>query len=74
MSKQKYDPTDGTAKKRREFSGTPRGGGGLKLWIHGHTHATADYYVGGTRVIANPHGYGLENRDFDPTLIVEVGS
>jgi UDP-2,3-diacylglucosamine pyrophosphatase LpxH len=46
--------------------------GGLKLWIHGHTHASADYYVGQTRMIANPHGYGSENDSFDPALVVEV--
>jgi predicted phosphodiesterase len=30
----------------------------LKLWIHGHTHDTVDYYLGdhGCRVIANPKG------------------
>lgn len=54
--------------------GNSCGGGGLKLWIHGHTHASADYRVGGTRVIVNPHGYGSENSDFNPSLIVEVGS
>jgi len=48
--------------------------GGLSLWIHGHIHASADYRAGATRVIANPHGYGGENPNFNPTLIVEVGS
>jgi Icc-related predicted phosphoesterase len=48
--------------------------GGLSLWIHGHIHASADYRIGATRVIANPHGYGGENPNFNPTLIVEVGS
>jgi Icc-related predicted phosphoesterase len=46
--------------------------GGLKLWIHGHIHSSADYRVGATRMIANPHGYGPENAGFDPALIVEV--
>ncbi|WMT76478.1 metallophosphoesterase [Bradyrhizobium sp. Ash2021] len=44
------------------------------FWIHGHVHDSADYRVGPTRVIANPHGYGRENADFDPTLVIEVGS
>jgi Icc-related predicted phosphoesterase len=47
------------------------------LWIHGHTHHSADYNVNGTRIVANPRGYlfkngGFENSDFNPTLIVEV--
>jgi predicted phosphodiesterase len=43
------------------------------LWIHGHTHNSSDYWLGRTRVICNPHGYGTENRGFDPALVVEVG-
>ena len=27
------------------------------LWIHGHTHDSADYQVGATRIICNPRGY-----------------
>jgi Icc-related predicted phosphoesterase len=38
------------------------------LWIHGHTHDSADYRVGATRVVCNPRGYvrhGIrENGDF----------
>jgi predicted phosphodiesterase len=50
------------------------------LWIHGHTHSTAYYFVncGGaqTRVACNPRGYpmfggGWENVDFDPDLLLE---
>jgi hypothetical protein len=41
---------------------------------HGHIHDSADYRVGATRVIANPHGYGRENAKFDPTFIIEVRS
>jgi Icc-related predicted phosphoesterase len=44
------------------------------LWVHGHVHESFDYRVGDTRVICNPHGYGAENRSFDPALVVEVGS
>jgi hypothetical protein len=44
------------------------------FWIHGHVHNSADYRVGITRVIANPHGYGPENATFDPALIIEVPS
>ena len=52
------------------------------LMIHGHTHHSFDYeledelYNPGhkTRIVCNPRGYvGHElNRDFDPTLIIEV--
>ena len=46
--------------------------GNCKLWIHGHTHSTLDYYHGDTRVVCNPRGYGDENPEFDPNLIVEI--
>ena len=42
------------------------------LWVHGHVHTSFDYRVGATRVLCNPHGYGAENPDFDPRLVVEV--
>lgn len=49
------------------------------LWIHGHTHDSFDYLVGGCRVICNPRGYvnwsgRTENVAFDPRLVVEVPS
>ncbi|TFZ56877.1 metallophosphoesterase [Methylorubrum sp. Q1] len=47
------------------------------LWIHGHVHASCDYRVGNTRVLANPRGYVEAGRPgnaaFDPSLIVPVG-
>lgn len=61
--------------------------GPAALWIHGHTHASCDYVVNGTRVLANPRGYcgrhpvsgrlhgtpgAPENADFDPALVVEI--
>lgn len=30
---------------------------GPRLWIHGHTHSSFDYYVNRTRVVCNPRGY-----------------
>lgn len=44
------------------------------LWIHGHTHDSFDYRVGGCRVVCNPRGYaGHElNPGFDSGLVVEV--
>ncbi len=27
------------------------------LWVHGHTHSSHDYRVGGCRVVCNPRGY-----------------
>lgn len=50
--------------------------GKMDLWVHGHTHDNIDYFSNGTRVICNPRGYvryhGVENIDFDPTLIIEI--
>jgi Icc-related predicted phosphoesterase len=47
------------------------------LWIHGHTHDSFDYMVGGCRVVCNPRGYkdrrgGFENKAFDPGLVIEI--
>lgn len=42
------------------------------LWVHGHVHSSFDYQVGKTRVLCNPRGYGNENPDFNPSLIVEI--
>jgi Icc-related predicted phosphoesterase len=51
--------------------------GQADLWIHGHTHDSFDYQVGGCRVVCNPLGYqkrngNLENPKFDPALTVEI--
>lgn len=61
--------------------------GPAALWIHGHTHASSDYVVNGTRVVANPRGYAgrhpasgkvhgtldrPENPAFDPVLVLDV--
>jgi predicted phosphodiesterase len=46
---------------------------GAALWVHGHTHAAADYTIGSTRVVSNPRGYPDEPVvDFDPALIIEL--
>jgi Icc-related predicted phosphoesterase len=47
------------------------------LWVHGHVHTSFDYTMGDGRVICNPAGYrdkktGLENKTFNPRLIVEI--
>lgn len=44
------------------------------LWIHGHTHTSADYVIGSTRVVSNPRGYpGLtEVAGYRPDLVVEL--
>jgi predicted phosphodiesterase len=44
------------------------------LFIHGHVHSSSDYRVGRTRVLCNPRGYPGENPDFNPSLVVKVGS
>lgn len=43
------------------------------LVVHGHVHHSADYRVGTTRVLCNPHGYGAENPDFNGSLVLEIG-
>lgn len=45
-----------------------------KLWVHGHTHESADYWIGRTRVVCNPFGYaGHEvNPGFNKDLVMEV--
>ena len=49
----------------------------VQLWIHGHTHDSFDYVVGGTRIVCNPRGYAKggvnENLMFDPNLMIDVG-
>lgn len=50
---------------------------GADLWIHGHTHDSADYTVGRCRVRCNPRGYLIpgrptENPRFDPALVLEA--
>lgn len=47
-----------------------------RLWIHGHTHDSFDYWIGQTRVVCNPRGYAKsgenENASFDPGLVLHV--
>lgn len=42
------------------------------LWVHGHVHDSFGYRLGDTRIVCNPRGYGDENPEFDPMLVVEV--
>ena len=44
------------------------------LWVHGHTHDSADYRLGTTRVLCNPYGYAEHdrNRDFIKKLVVDA--
>lgn len=44
----------------------------IDLWVHGHTHDGFDYTVEGTRVVANPKGYGNENTLFDWRKVIEL--
>lgn len=52
--------------------------GAPALWIHGHTHDSADYATAATRVVCNPRGYqgvagGLENDAFALDLTISIG-
>jgi len=50
----------------------------IRYWVHGHTHESHDYMLGGTRVICNPRGYSYrdngvdENHSFKNDLSFEV--
>lgn len=48
----------------------------IAYWFHGHTHATVEYEIAGTKVRMNPLGYGpvdrKENPNFTPTWRIEV--
>ncbi len=45
-----------------------------RLWIHGHLHRPADYWIGDTRIISNPRGYPHEVivESFNPALVLEL--
>lgn len=47
----------------------------IKVWAHGHTHSSSDYYIGDCRVVANPLGYRRElyknDNEYKP-LTIEV--
>jgi hypothetical protein len=50
----------------------------IKYWVHGHTHDSFKYAVGGCQVLCNPRGYTRstsvppENAAFDPNFFFEV--
>lgn len=44
-----------------------------RLWIHGHIHHSQDYWIGKTRVLANPRGYpDKPNPNFRSDLVISV--
>ena len=46
--------------------------GRAALWVHGHTHASFDYVVSGTRIVCNARGYPKEPTGFRADFVVEV--
>lgn len=44
------------------------------LWIHGHVHHCLDYEIDGTRVVANPKGYGNENPGFKGDFVITLAA
>jgi hypothetical protein len=42
------------------------------LWLFGHTHSSIDFYEKSLRVVSNPHGYGLENPEYDHQKLIEI--
>lgn len=53
---------------------------GVDVWIHGHTHATYDRMIAGTRLVTNQKGYGpwppgertWDNPEFDPNFVIRI--
>jgi hypothetical protein len=41
-------------------------------WIAGHGHSCKRFKHNNVEVIMNPRGYGKENPEFKPDLIIEV--
>lgn len=35
----------------------------IKYWCHGHVHQKQDYFIGGTNVVCNPHGYIINGEE-----------
>ncbi len=44
------------------------------LWVHGHTHASEDYRVGHTRIVANQAGYTDELTGWRPDWVIDVAA
>lgn len=44
-----------------------------KYWVHGHTHAQAEYELGETCVVANPVGYPGQDYDWGPVYLEVEG-
>lgn len=46
----------------------------IAAWVHRHIHESRDYRVAGTRIVSNPYGYQIEERnpDFNPDFTLEV--
>lgn len=43
------------------------------LWVHGHIHEKADYWIEQTRIVSNPRGYGkIEVEGFSENFIIEL--
>lgn len=42
------------------------------LWVHGHTHASEDYRVGASRIVANQAGYADEPTGWAPDWTIDV--
>jgi len=46
---------------------------GIDLWLFGHTHTSFNFFIGDTRLVSNPYGYGDENsKEFIDKLIIGV--
>lgn len=49
--------------------------GGIRYWVHGHTHIRRTYLIGGTQVVANCRGFDGKDhsaRGFSPTVYFDL--
>ena len=49
----------------------------IALWVHGHSHESFDYVLGGTRMVCNPYGdknnpQSKVNLNYNSSLVVDV--
>lgn len=46
----------------------------IKLWFHGHTHDSFDYFIGDTNIVCNPRGYlekNMVNQNFSWNKVIK---
>jgi predicted phosphodiesterase len=44
----------------------------IDYWVHGHSHLAQNYFIGNTRIIANPRGYTGEDTNYNPWFLIKL--